>query len=97
MSDGKAVFLKWTAKSSPDVSIGQFLSSEDLAKDPKNHCTPIIEVLEDQDDPDHVIIVYPLLRGIDAPRPASVRETVSLVEQTLEVTSSFLQLPTTFR
>ncbi|KAG9024139.1 hypothetical protein FRB95_012039 [Tulasnella sp. JGI-2019a] len=84
VSDGKVVYLKSTLRSSPEIRIGEFLWSEQLRNDPCNHAIPLLEVLDDPDDSDLVILVIPLLRRLDSPRPASVREVVSLVEQTLE-------------
>lgn len=90
LSDGQTVFLKHTSKSSPEVEIGQYFSSHELRNDPRNHCLPILEVLRQESDPDNVIIVIPWLRRIDSPDPASVRECIDLVKQTLEVSSKFL-------
>jgi len=83
-SDGKTVWLKKVPKMSPDVLIGQFLWSDDQQGDPRNHSIPLLEVLQDPKDPDNAIMVLPQLRRINMPRPASVRECVALVEQTLE-------------
>jgi len=41
-------------------------------------------MLADENDPDRVILVLPFLRRIDRPYPASVRECVDFVGQTLE-------------
>lgn len=61
------------------------LSPEPLRSDPRNHCLPVLGALKDEADPEHVILVMPWLRRIDTPRPASVRECVDFVQQTLEV------------
>lgn len=42
-------------------------------------------MLENEAEPDIVILVFPLLRRVDEPDFASVREVVEFVEQTLEV------------
>ncbi|KAG9019231.1 hypothetical protein FRB90_005062 [Tulasnella sp. 427] len=84
MSDGKTVYLKHVSKSSPEVEIGQYLSSDGLLNDPRNHCLPVLDVLKDPKDPENVILVIPWLRRIDSPEPASVRECVDFVHQTLE-------------
>lgn len=85
LSDGKTVFLKHTKKDSPEVEIGQYLSSEELRNDPRNHCLRVLEVLTNEDDPEHVILVMPWLRRLDSPQPASVRKCVDFVQQTLDV------------
>ncbi|KAG8921539.1 hypothetical protein FRC01_000196 [Tulasnella sp. 417] len=84
LSDGKTIYLKHTKKDSPEVEIGQYLSSEELRNNPRNHCLPVLEVLRNEDDPEHVLLVMPWLRRIDSPEPASVRECVDFVQQTLE-------------
>lgn len=84
LSDGRTVYLKHTSKDSPEVEIGQYFSSDELRNDPRNHCLPVLEVLKNDDDPEHVILVIPWLRRIDSPEPASVRECVDFVQQTLE-------------
>ncbi|KIO15972.1 hypothetical protein M407DRAFT_34398 [Tulasnella calospora MUT 4182] len=75
LSDGKTVYLKHTKKDSPEVEIVQYLSSEELRNDPRNHCQPSLDVLRNEDDPEHVILVIPWLRRIDSPEPASVRDS----------------------
>lgn len=84
------MYLKHINKSSPEVEIGQYLSSDALRDDPRNHCLPVLDVLEDPKDPEHVILVIPWLRRIDSPEPASVRECVDFVNQTLEVGAQYL-------
>ncbi|KAG8990311.1 hypothetical protein FRB94_013490 [Tulasnella sp. JGI-2019a] len=84
VADGRTVLLKRVVRTSSETSIGQFLWSEDLKKDPRNHTCPLLDVLENESEPDHLILVLPNLRRLDEPRPASVRECVDLVEQTLE-------------
>lgn len=88
LSDGKTVYLKHTSKDSPEIEIGQLFSSEKLRHDPRNHCLPVLDVLKNDDDPEHVILVIPWLRRIDSPEPASVRECVDFIQQTLEVGGS---------
>lgn len=84
LSDGKTVYLKHVNKTSPEVDIGQYFSSDQLRDDPRNHCLPVLDVLTDPTDPENVILVIPWLRRIDSPQPASVRECVDFVQQTLE-------------
>ncbi|KAG8897436.1 hypothetical protein FRB99_008153 [Tulasnella sp. 403] len=84
VSDGRPVFLKYVPKISPEIEIGQYLSSPELQKDPRNHACPLLDVLENENDPEHVILVIPLLRPLQRPQPGSVGECVDMVEQTLE-------------
>lgn len=82
ISDGTPVFLKAVSKASPEVGIGRYLS---LRNDPRNHAVPILDSLDDPVDPEQVILVMPVLRQIDQPLPASIRECADFLEQTLEV------------
>ncbi|KAG8869656.1 hypothetical protein FRB97_004377 [Tulasnella sp. 331] len=83
-SDRKAVMLKRVPRTSPEIAISQFLGSEELRDDPRNHSLPLLRVLYDDKDPESAILVLPVLRRMDSPRPVSIRECVALVEQTLE-------------
>lgn len=87
ISDNKPVYLKYVAKPSAEINIGNLFKDESLAKDPRNHSVPLLEVLEDPSDPMHAILVLPLLRRLDEPRPATVWDAMDLVDQCLEVRS----------
>ncbi|KLO13857.1 hypothetical protein SCHPADRAFT_940067 [Schizopora paradoxa] len=54
-------------------------------RDPRNHCVPILDSFEIDDD-DSIYIVMPLLRDFDEPNFYSVREVIDFVHQTLEGT-----------
>ncbi|KAG8990792.1 hypothetical protein FRB94_013099 [Tulasnella sp. JGI-2019a] len=84
ISDSKPVYLKVVSKSSSEITITRLLGKGDLSKDPRNHAVPLLDILEDVDDPEHAILVLPLLRRLDSPGLASIREGVALIEQTLE-------------
>ncbi|KAG8898375.1 hypothetical protein FRB99_007484 [Tulasnella sp. 403] len=84
ISDGRPVFLKHVPRTSPEIGIGRFLFSEELRKDPRNHACPLLDVLEDENDPENVITVTPLLRPVKAPLPGLIKECVEMIEQTLE-------------
>lgn len=79
------LYLKHVEKTSPEIEIGQYFSSDQLRDDPRNHCLPVLDVLRDPTDPEHVLLVMPWLRRIDSPEPGSVRECVDFIQQTLEV------------
>lgn len=85
VSDGQTVWLKHVTKTTPEIEIGRYLASNDLSTDPTNHCVPLLDVLQDPRDTEHVILVFPLLRRIDSPLFGSIRECVDFVNQTLEV------------
>ncbi len=87
VKDGSTVMLKQVEKSLHpfESEIGSYLSSPELASDPRNHCCPILEVLQDPLDQDLQLLVMPLLRLFDSPKLATVGEAVDFFRQTFEV------------
>ncbi|KAJ6507312.1 kinase-like domain-containing protein, partial [Mycena vitilis] len=67
-----------------EVEIGTFFSSSPLAEDPRNHCVPILEVLDVPDMEDCWIIAMPLLRIFDSPRFDTIGEAVDFFGQIFE-------------
>jgi len=67
-----------------EVEIGQFFSSEPLASDPRNHCVPIYEILQDPTIEDTVIIVMPFLRLHNDPAFNTVGEVLECFKQIFE-------------
>ena len=61
------------------------LTSEPLKDDPKNHCVPILDVIDDPADDSKSYLVMPLLRPADHPPFDRVKEIVDFVDQLLEV------------
>ena len=86
MSDGKAVLFKKIGTDSAELRLATYLSSEELRKDPRNHCVPILDVLRDPFDPSISYLVMPLLRRIDMPEIDTVESVLECVGQLLEVT-----------
>ncbi|OCH88107.1 hypothetical protein OBBRIDRAFT_758768 [Obba rivulosa] len=86
LSDGKIVVLKKVSKSVHpyEAEIGQYFSTEPLASDPRNHCVPIHETLQDPTDADIVVLVMPLLREHHYPPANTIGEVVELFKQIFE-------------
>ncbi|KAG8956974.1 hypothetical protein FRC03_010652 [Tulasnella sp. 419] len=84
INDDVPVMLKHVKKDSSEPQINQLFSSPQLRIHKRNHCVPLLDVLEDPSDPDHVILVFPMLQRLDRPSPATIGECVDFVEQTLE-------------
>ena len=86
ISDQAIVVLKRVLKSDHEfeVDIATYLSSDDLRQDPRNHCAPVIELLEVPEDSDSTVIVMPLLRGCNDPHWSTVGEVVSFLIQIFE-------------
>ena len=89
LSDGLLVTLKAidTVLHPFEIEIGQFLSSEQLEQDPRNHCVRILEVLQDPIDSLLSIIVMPLLKPFRDPEFLTFGEVVAFFKQVVEVRS----------
>ncbi|KAF8508794.1 kinase-like domain-containing protein [Gautieria morchelliformis] len=86
MSDGETVTLKRIVKykESDEVGIGKFFSSEPLASDPKNHCVPLLDVLEVPEYEGMVLLVMPILRPFNDPKIWTFGEAVEFFRQAFE-------------
>jgi len=84
-SDGRIVVLKRTDKQlrSEEIEITRYLSQEDFLSDERNHCVPLLDVL-DPGEGKEVFLVLPLLRHFDDPELESIEDAVDFVKQTLE-------------
>ncbi|KAI0709586.1 kinase-like domain-containing protein [Cerioporus squamosus] len=85
-NDGQLVVIKHDSKSIHpfESDIALFLSSPPLSTDPRNHCVPILEVIDDPYDADRRLMVMPLLRTYDDPKFATVGEAVEFFRQAFE-------------
>lgn len=77
--------LKMITLPSHEIDIQRYLNSSGLKDDSRNHTVPLLDSFPDPLDPQKVIAVLPLLRSIEEPPPASVRECVDFVQQSIEV------------
>lgn len=68
-----------------ETRIAQMLSAAELREDPRNHCVPVIEVIDDPGDESVSYMVMPLLRNADDPPFQYVKEIIDFVDQILEV------------
>lgn len=89
LSDGAYVMLKPVRKSTHpyEAEIGQFLSSGALASDPRNHCVPIIEVLQPPGE-GNLMLVMPMLRKYNDPAFETFDEVIDYFRQIFEVSGS---------
>ncbi|EJF57674.1 hypothetical protein BD309DRAFT_922657 [Dichomitus squalens] len=85
-SDGEMVMLKRVSRTVHpfEVPIGQYLCSPSLATEPRNHCCPILEVLQDPVDSDIQIVVMPLLKEHNIPPQLTIGEAVDFFRQAFE-------------
>lgn len=87
ISDGKLVLLKKIKQSVHpfEVEISKFFHDGPIASDPRNHCVPILDVLQDPDDENMVLLVMPFLREYDVPRFDTFGEVIECFRQLFEV------------
>lgn len=83
---GELVTLKRIKKSYhlTEIEIMEHFSSEPLISHPRNHCIPLIEVLDVPDDRDEAILVLPMLRPFRDPPMETVGEAVEFFRQVFE-------------
>ena len=89
ISDGSFVTLKTieTNVHPFEVAIGHFLSSEQIASDPRNQCVRILDTLQDPIQPDVTTIVMPYLRKFNKPPFQTFGEAISCFRQLIQVRS----------
>ena len=85
ISDGRPVMLKWLpAEEGPyELQINRLFSTHPLSSNPRNHCVPLLDVIELPND--SPIIVNPLLRPFYSPRFQTFGEFVTFFAQICEV------------
>ena len=88
LQDGKRVMLKkvFSEEAPHELQISQMLSSEAVAADPRNHCVPLLDVIElSARSGLQRLMVFPLLRPFYRPRIQTFGEFVSFFIQICEV------------
>jgi len=84
MDDGVLVYLKRVKTGDNESRIATMLSQPPLRNDPRNHCVPILDVFQDDQDETISYMVMPFLRLFDKPAFELVGEVVDFVDQILE-------------
>jgi hypothetical protein len=72
--DGKVVCIKRIRRGDKEFRITQMLSTKELRADPRNHCVPIIEVINDPNNDSASFMVMPFLRPANSPPFQFVKE-----------------------
>ena len=85
ISDGKPVMLKrlLVEEGPHELQINKLFANEPLASSPRNHCAPLLDVIELPDDPP--IMVHALLRPFYDPKFQTFGEFVTFFAQICEV------------
>ena len=85
MQDGKPVWLKIIRVSDPELRILRKLSEKKHVSDSRDHCIPLLEVLDFADAAGYNVVVMPMLRNWFDPPLHLFVEVVAFVDQLLEV------------
>ena len=72
-----------------EAEIGELFSSGPFKSHPRNHCVPLLEVLDVPDEEDKQLLVMPLLRLFDDPRFETVGELLGFLYQFFEVREAY--------
>ena len=90
--DGKHVMLKkiFHDEGLHELIITQLFSSREIARDPRNHCVPLLDIIEIPQN-GQKLMVMPLLRPFNDPHMQTFGEFVAFFTQICEVRS--FQLP----
>lgn len=93
-SDKEIVLMKRINKAVHpyELEIAQYFSTEPISADPRNHCCPIYEVLQDPTDENTIIIVMPHLRRFINPAFQTIGEAVEFFRQVFEVRIDLIRL-----
>lgn len=90
ISDNRLVYIKRVRTGGSEVKIATMLVAAPLDKDPRNHCVPILDVFQDDQDEDISYMIMPFLRPIIRPQFDYVENVVDFVNQVLEVRQTLL-------
>lgn len=90
IEDDSQVMLKQVKRSwyPEEVNLHQYLLSEPLGSDPRNHTIPLLDILHVPDDEDTDILVMPLLCACDSPAWKTVGEVVAFIAQIFEASAT---------
>lgn len=81
------MYLKEVQTSGNEATIARMLSSKELRQHPDNHCVPVLDFIQDHNDPALSYLVMPFLRYIDSPPFQQVNDVIDVVDQLLNVRS----------
>ena len=86
--DGKHVMLKkiYPDEGPHELVITQLFSSRELVRDPRNHCVPLLDIVEIPQN-GQKLMVMPLLRPFNDPHFQTFGEFVAFFTQICEVRS----------
>ncbi len=82
----QVIFKRVLTEDGPyELSISRLFSSEELARDRRNHCVTLLDVIELEGPESHRLMVFPLLRPFNRPHFQTFGEFVAFFTQICEV------------
>jgi hypothetical protein len=84
LRDGKHVMLKriLPEENPYELTLAQYFSTPEVARDPRNHCVPLLDVIE---IPNAKLMVMPFLTPFDYPPFKTRGEMLAFASQILDV------------
>jgi hypothetical protein len=70
---------------SHEMEIAKFLCSDQLATDPRNHCAPLLDVIDVPDSPRENVLVYQWYLPVNCPPFETIGDSLEFFRQVLEV------------
>jgi len=67
-----------------EIDIGRFVAREEFATDPRNHCSPLLDVIDIPDAPEEKILVFQWYLPANLPDFETVGESIEFFRQVLE-------------
>lgn len=86
-SDDFLVSIKSTKNNTEELRIAQYLTDQQSTR---NHCAPVLEIVEDPSQPHLALIFMPHLQPFNEPEFGTIGEVMDFIRQSLEV---LLSLP----
>lgn len=85
ISDGQLVYIKRIPTGSEEGRIATMLVGDSLKNDARNHCVPVLDLFQDDEDETLSYMVMPFLRDLIGTPFETVDDVVDFVDQILEV------------
>ena len=86
IADGAQVYIKQVKTNARELRLLRFLNRDSVREDPRNHCVPLLDAFQDDEDPSLSYMIMPFLHHImHEPLPKYAMDAMEIVDQLLEV------------
>ena len=80
------MYIKRVETESAEEQIALLFSRDGVRDNPRNHCVPVLDVFQDDEDPDLSYMVMPFLHPImHLPQCEFIADAMAVIDQLLEV------------